>query len=213
MKQFIQLLLILLLLAPKGAHTLSEKVVTLTRFNTLIFNQDIDALSVINFASTLVGRRMMLPMDQTLYVVIVSGGGRYKAAQEFRNILKEMPNTQVLCKYCASAAGFVFADAGIKRLVIKKSELMMHEMYIPHITAREIVQKSISDDLIHESNEFNKVMYDYIGITKDAYEKKIANTEWTVRGADLVKMHLADRLVEVACDEIMNRLAPDTCSK
>jgi len=141
----------------------------------------------------------------------VSPGGRYDSALIMQKILSKIPNTAVICKYCASAAGWIFATAPGPRLVIAKSSLMMHEMYLSHATAHMVINTIAMINFENESDDFNKALYSRIGMSKEAYEKKILNTEWTLDGEDIVKFHLADGLIKIHCDPYMASLAPETC--
>jgi ATP-dependent protease ClpP protease subunit len=129
-----------------------------------------------------------------------------------REVISKIPNVTVICKYCASAAGYLLATAP-HRIVFKKSNILMHEMYIPHYTAKMVSRPNVAADLVRQSDEFNKAIYSVIGMTKEQYEAKIIDKEWTLEGEDIVKWHLADKFVVIHCDEYLKTLAPDTCSQ
>jgi ATP-dependent protease ClpP protease subunit len=145
-------------------------------------------------------------------VVIVSGGGQYGEGVRLMNVINSVPNTTVICKYCASAAGMVFGASTSRRLVIQKSELIMHEMFMDHITAN-MMGPNLANSLKKSSDEFNQIMYSKIGMSKADYEKKILNTEWILDGIDIVKFHLADEFVRLDCDDILKYILKDTCSE
>jgi ATP-dependent protease ClpP protease subunit len=186
--------------------------VHLTIKNTVIFDQSVHPAYVDTFIKAAIGARAALPIIETMYIVIASSGGYYQDGTFLMNILKTLPNTELICKYCASMAGQIFAATGLKRLVIGKSSLMMHEMFIEKLTAEEAKDELSIKQLLRNSDAFNKVMYTMIGITKEKYEEKIIDTEWTLTGKDIIKNHLADELVTVSCDILVLRLLPNTCN-
>lgn len=204
-----------IILFTSGTYAAPLKVprtVYLTGENTLIFNQEVTGISVDGFMKAGIGTRIVLHPSKTLYIVIVSGGGEYESGKNLLGFFKVMPNTEVICKYCGSMAGAIFVEAGVKRLVLPKSQLLMHEMYYSHFTAKMGQNPSYITSLQKDSDDFNKFFWSRIPMTKEAYEKKILNTEWNLYGQEIVANHLADELVNIKCDGYVQRLAPDTCT-
>lgn len=190
--------------------------VELTRVNTYVFSSEINPVTTDEFMAALVGKRVLLDSlnpQAPLYIVIVSGGGSYENSLVMKRIIEKVPHVQLICKYCASAAGFIFGTTPVPRLAIKKSILLMHEMYLAHYTAKNASNPAIARNLITSSEEFNKAMYTKLQMSKEDYEKKIVDKEWNLYGEELVKNHLADKLVTVKCDYYIKQLAPDTCSQ
>lgn len=187
------------------------RMVSLTAANTLVFSQSINANSADLLVQALIGKRLQLPPEQTLYVVIESGGGEVNAAWGLKDALSLIPNTQLICRFCASAAGMIFAGSKAKRLVTVQSELLMHEMYIPHITAALVKNKTLMETFFKQSDDFNRVLYTVMRMPREEYEQRILGTDWSVFGAELVKLKLADELVQVQCDGRISMLAPNLC--
>lgn len=206
-------ILLFLSFAPISAEASKKpRTISLNMSNTLILNAEIDLISVDNIAAAAFGKRVALPENETLYVLVASAGGSVLSMVKLVRIMRAMPNTVMICKYCASVAGIIFATANEPRLAIKKSELVMHEMYQDHVTAKMLNNPEMVQSSTRLSNTFNEVMYTIMKMTKENYEKKITNTTWTVRGEELVKLHLADELVNLTCDERLSELAPDSCT-
>lgn len=187
------------------------KPVLLTQKNTLFLDETIDAMSVKKNIMVIVGQRQLLPLDETLYIVIASYGGEYESGLVLSYVLTKVPNMKVICTYCASMAGAIFELADTERLVIGNSQMLMHEMFVEKVTANMLNQKNFKSTLQQDSDDFNKIFWTKMKITKGEYEKKIVNTEYILIGADIVKAGLADRLIKVECDESLVRLAPNTC--
>jgi len=191
----------------------SEKVIELTGRNSVYFNQTIDKSSVHSFMQSMVGARTTLPLNQTLYVILYSGGGDYYGAVTMGQIIKKIPNTVVICSYCASGAGLVFITAGTHspRYVHAGSVMIMHEMYLRHVTSQQLTA-FLAQSMKKDSDEFNKAHYSIIGISKEEYEKKIIGKEWRLEENDIVTNHAADKLVVIHCDDYMKQVAPATCN-
>ncbi len=87
-----------------------EKI-KLTGHNTVLFDATIDDSSIDTSLAALTGKRLTLPLSQTVYILIASGGGNYAASLKFIEAVKYFPNLKMICKYCGSAAGMIFATA------------------------------------------------------------------------------------------------------
>jgi hypothetical protein len=191
----------------------SNSVISLTESNTVIFDSKIDNLEVYKILSELRYRRAKLSHNKPLYLVIVSGGGYYDAAKFWRKELATIPNLTLICKYCASAAGYIFATFEGPRLVIDKSLMVMHEMYIDHVTANMLMRLDLFEGLSRNSQEFNKAISDIIGISPDEYSLRILDRNWEVEGSDIVNLHLADKVIKLNCSPKIADFAPNTCSE
>ncbi len=202
-----------LLIIGSIANAKAPREVDLTPGNTVVFAQQIDAVSIDGLVGTITTKRMFLPPEETLYLLVMSGGGQYDAGLEFMAVLKQIPNVHIICKYCASAAGTIFTTAAKgTRLVFEKSIMLMHEMRIENVTAA-IANDGISiNSLKRNSDIFNKMHYDILGISKEAYEKKIIGKEWVVKGEEIVKLKLGDEFIKINCHPYIKRLTPDTCT-
>lgn len=195
--------------SPKEPRTVELNVT-----NTVVFDEEVNYANMDLLLMAVIGKRNLLPPEKQLYIIIASPGGGYSAAVFFAAVIKKVPNAELICKYCASAAGYMFASAApLKRLAISKSEVVMHEMFCEHVTANDIRMGNCLSSLEQSSDEFNKVMYTILGMSKEAYDEKIIDKVWTVKGEDTVKLHLADELVKLHCDKGVNMMAPDTCAQ
>jgi ATP-dependent protease ClpP protease subunit len=179
-----------------------------------VFSGEMTDYSVRLWLTSVNAKRLIDPTtNQLLYIVIDSVGGTYDSAKYLRAELKKIPNIVLICSDCASAAGYILATFEGKRLVHRESEVMMHEMYLKNVTVTMINRMNEFESLIHDSDEFNKAMRDVIGLSEDQYYEKIRDKEWTVYGKDIVKLHLADRMVEIRCYPSIRILSPKTCSE
>jgi ATP-dependent protease ClpP protease subunit len=207
--KFLALLISTLLTISCFAKPLRQ--ITLTPNNVVMLNEDISYSSYREFLIEAAFIRSFLPMNQTVYVVIYSPGGLTRLGYGISDAISELPNTQTLCAFCASAAGQIFIGSGVPALATKGSRMMMHEM--KWLQSLEQL-KAQAGDLAQEekaNDEFNRIHYNRMGMTKENYEAKIRDNDWYVEGQDLVKLKLADELVEVKCDAAMKRMYPLNC--
>lgn len=213
LKRILALTLMLSLLCCVGSPSVAKtRAVELNTDNTLIFDSEVNEISVNTFVRALIGLRNELPMNQKLYVIIASPGGQYGAGKKLLAFMDRVPNMELVCKYCASAAGMLFIASKHRRLVIEKSDILMHEMYLAKVTAITASNPFIIKDLVSASEEFNKMHYSRIGMTREAYMNKIKDKVWNVWGGEALKLHLADEQVVLHCNDYIKMLAPKTCN-
>lgn len=179
--------------------------------NVVILNEEMNDTSTHKFLESLVGARLSRSVDEPIYIVIASNGGSYRSARILEQAMPKVLNIRLICKYCASAAGLIFATSPVRRYVTKESVFMMHEMAIMKVTVARLTPTLISD-FKKNSDSFNKDLYTLLGISKEEYEKKITDKEWNLVGSDIVKNHLADAVVSIHCDSYMNDVAPWLCN-
>ena len=203
-----------LLLISSISHAKPETI-ELDGRNVVVMDENMDDTSTHKFMQSIIGARIALPQEEKLYVVISSNGGSYKSALTLEGVLDKVSsnsNVVVICKYCASAAGYVFATFKGTKLVTPGSTVMMHEMVVMRMSAEMTKDDHTIANLRENSDEFNKAMYSHLGISKEEYEKHIVGKEWNLKGADIVKNHLADKLVIVHCNSYIENVIPHTCA-
>lgn len=208
MKKYIYILLILSCLLVKA----EEPEILLTAYNTASIDGFISPMEVEKDTAEILIKRAQLPATETLYIVIVSGGGDIDSAAQLSFLINNLPNVSLICKYCASAASAIFVGSKTPRLVIKKSNLLMHHMFNPKFTIKEAKNYKYIKEFIRVSDLFDSIYYSTMKISKKEYEKKIDNKDWTTDMKESLKNHLADKAVKLKCDKSVQHLFPDTCS-
>ena len=188
------------------------RTIELSTVNTAYTSERIDAFTFEKDLAHIILKRAMLPQEDTLYVVIGSGGGSVKLAYKMASLLNSLSNIELICTHCASAAGALFQLTDLKRLVVKNSNMMMHEMYIPRFTARH-VDPEILTDLKESTEYFNAIFWTRMKMTKAEYEHRIAGTDWDVDAKEMLKRNLADELVKVKCTDELKVILPNTCEE
>jgi ATP-dependent protease ClpP protease subunit len=208
-----RLLLVLLgLLACVGAVGTPPRVLHLTGANAVFLSKEVSIESFDNDVAAVIGKRMMLDNKETLYIIVASVGGNPDAAVAIIRVLKSVPNAEILCIFCASAAALIFEGAGLHRLVKKDSQIVLHELFLQRFTAA-MITKDILDDLKNSSDKFNHFFYPKLGMTKEAYEAKIKDFDWYLKGQEMVEKNLADEVVVIKCNEYLKRFATNTCKE
>ena len=196
--------------APRKARAL--RTIELSAANTAYTSEVINAFTVEKDLAHIILKRAMLPQDQTLYVVIVSGGGNVKMAYKMASVLNSLQNVSLICQYCASAAGALFELTDLPRIVVSGTNMMMHEMYLGRFTARHITA-AVLEDLKEQTEYFNAIFWTRMKMTKAEYEYRIAGKDWTVEQKEMLKRNLADELVKVKCTEEIKQILPNTCEE
>lgn len=187
------------------------EIIELTGANTVVLGGVIEPVAVDTFTAAVIAKRSILPPGQVLYILIASPGGDVEAALTLQRVLENIPNSAVICKYCLSAASYLFITARQPRLAIDSSYMLNHQMYQPHFTAKDSLDAKGLEMFRKESDYFDKQIYTRLGITKAQYEENIVDTEWILEGEDLVKNKAADKIVTLRCNKYMEHLAPNTC--
>jgi ATP-dependent protease ClpP protease subunit len=187
------------------------KLVNLNFSNTVFISEEITPATVHKDIGDLVGKRLSIPRNETLYVVIPSYGGSVPDGVRLANLVAKLPNTKLICVFCASMAAALFEMTPQKRLVTKNSVILMHEMKIT------ISAAGLTPELVKEfkkySSAFNKMFADVLGWSLYKYETAILNKNLIYKGQDIKKMKLADEVVRINCDEYITEIAPNMCRK
>jgi ATP-dependent protease ClpP protease subunit len=192
-----------------SSHSNAQETIELTGRNTALLDFEIMPAGVHGFLQAIVGARTMLPLNQTLYIVINSPGGVIEGALLLRKVIDGVPNVALICDECDSGAGLIFVTSKQPRLVTDKSTVMCHEMS-QMVTAASLTPQATAS-LKTASDAFNKEIYTVMGMSKEQYEKNIIGQQWEIIGAANVKLHLADRVVKVHCDPYMRQIANNLC--
>jgi ATP-dependent protease ClpP protease subunit len=182
-----------------SASLANARAIVLTATNTVVFNQEFTAATVDMAIASLLSKRAITPVGSPVYLYLDSPGGDVDASNTLVRAIKTISGVDVLCQNCASAAGYVLATAQY-RLVTPDSRILMHEMYLPRVTAADLKDTKQIKEFIKKSDEFNRRIYSVIGISKKEYEDHIIGKRWIIYGEDIVPLHLADEMVTISCD-------------
>lgn len=173
-----------------------------------------DAIDLANLDKDILyilAKKEALNSQDMLYVIIVSSGGNYEAMLQYSKILDLIPNITLICKACFSAAAGIFVNSSHPRLVISKSKILLHEMYLSHFTAEMSKKSSIVQDLQVDSDNFNKIFYLKMKMKKEDYDNKIKDFNWYIEKDEALKLNLADEEVKIECDKYVKKILIETC--
>lgn len=189
-----------------------SRLINLNSRNTASINEHIDAYNADKDASQILLKRLTLPPEETLYIVVASLGGDLGYLPLLTNVIATLPNTELICKYCASAAAALFISTGQKRLVLDQSIMVIHHMYVNHVTADDIKDSKFITELEKSSEAFDKIFYPRLKMSKSDYENKVRGSkEWVLSSNDMLSYKIADEKVRVYCDRWISMLMPNTC--
>lgn len=203
----IKFLLPLLVALPVFAKTPAIK---LDFTNSYLISDEMTPGSAIKDVKGILYTRVLLPVNETLYIIIDSPGGSVAAMVYIANNLQNLVNTKVICVDCASAAAALFQLIGEERLVGKNTLYMMHEMKIT-VSANNLNEDVVKNFKMN-SDEFNKIFYEKMKMSKKDYDERIKDKDWTVDGEQMKILKLADKIIKIECDEILqNIVMPKAC--
>jgi ATP-dependent protease ClpP protease subunit len=194
---------------PEPIVSQSMAVIELNESNTLIFDQGIYPEFGIVFTMAAIFQRAALPAEETLYVLIYSPGGRTDIAESLSATLNDMPNTKLVCVRCASAAAWIFEKSDEQRLILPTTEIIMHEIgtFIRPSTIDTFDAAKFKAD----GEAFNQVFMDRMNMSAEEYHERIDGTDWSVMADEMIKLGLADQIIQVKCDEAISTIMPNTC--
>lgn len=194
---------------PRRPDALRE--ITLTPYNTVYLGGMIHRGMVDAFVFEMVIKRAFLDSKEPLFILINSGGGEVYAAMDIAAAIKDTPNIELVCSYCGSAAAYIFEATSKPRLISHQSNILMHEMYITHMTAEMLTNIRAIAEFVRLSDEFDKLFYTTIGITREEYMDHIRNRVWVLFGDDMLSHHLADKRVKISCDKDVAAVEYNLC--
>lgn len=193
---------------PKAAPL---EVIRLEDGNTVMLSDMITPQMVDYVINSMNYKRSILPPDQTLYILIDSGGGYVDPAIVLRNAIVKMPNTRLICSYCGSAAAMIFVGSDQQRLITDKSSILMHEMFMDHVTSSTLRDYLEMAKFIIISDQFDALFYNMIGISQAEYMEHIQGKVWVLYGDEMTDNHVADQKVEITCSPEVASLEYNVC--
>lgn len=206
------LMLIAFIISGCTSVAAKPREIILTDDNTATISEVINDISLRKDLAEILVKRSMLPKEKTLYIVVISNGGSTYDAAILYNAIYKLPNVEILCRWCASAAAALFADSPFKRLVYKKSRILMHHMYVIPFTVVQASSPRFLRDFKQASDEFDAIFWKIMKIPEETYERKIEKDPWIMNGREMIRYHLADEFVTLRCDEEIQDIYGDLCT-
>lgn len=185
----------------KVANTKTDQTVTLTKHNHVLFSGEVNDQSVSEAQVKLAQISADLNEDEVIYLVIDSPGGSVTAGNRFIDFAGSLPQkVKAICLFCASMGYHMFQSLD-ERLVYSSSELMSHRVRIGGL-AGQVPGEAISrlNDIIATTTRMDTKVAKRIGVTLKQYQASIYDELW-LSGEDAVKLHHADRVAKIRCDE------------
>lgn len=194
----------LFLAATKMAQTATDKTITLTEKNHILFSGVVNDESVAKAQIKLSHISSQLSNSDVIYLVIDSPGGSVPAGNRFIDFANSLPQKiKPICLFCASM-GYHMFQSFEERLVFSSSELMSHRVAIGGLSG-QVPGEAISrlNDIIAVSNKMDASVAKRIGISVQDYQKLIYNELW-LDGDSAVRTNHADRISKIKCSESLS---------
>jgi ATP-dependent protease ClpP protease subunit len=191
----------LLLSFSKASNTATDKGITLTEDNHIVFSGKVDDESVAKAQIEIAKISTKLERYDVIYLVIDSPGGSVPAGNRFIDFANSLPQKiKPICLFCASMGYHMFQSFD-ERLVYSSSELMSHRVAIGGLSG-QVPGEAVTrlNDIINVSNKMDRSVAARIGIDVKAYQALIYNELW-LDGDEAVKTHHADRIAKIKCSE------------
>lgn len=191
----------LFLAASKMAKPGTDKVVTLTENNHVVFAGEVNDQSVAQAQVELAKISAELDEDEVIYLVIDSPGGSVTAGNRFIDFASSLPQKiKTICLFCASMGYHMFQSLD-ERLVYDSSELMSHRVRIGGL-AGQVPGEAVTrmNEILATSNRMDAKVAKRIGISVADYQKLIYDELW-LSGTDAVKTRHADRVAKIRCSK------------
>lgn len=200
--------LILLQSIHSYAGSKTVETINLTAKNTVFLHGQIDWFLVDNVLFSLVAKRAISSTDEPVYLILDTQGGYVESSAFLVRQAQTIKNLIVFCKFCASAGAYMFETVSPSRLVNKDSYMLMHHSFI---TVNSTTTQTQLLAFLTRSDAFDSIFYTKMNISKSAYEEKIKDKEFILEGTAIITNKLADKQVNITCDEYITNLDPALC--
>jgi len=177
-------LLILLILKPINAK---ERVLEITRKNTICVCNDFTPMLVMD-----VLLQTSLRMDKIEYIVIESRGGYTMTIWPIQHLLKSYPDATIVVTNAMSAAALLAVRLPNKRVMYKDGMLLFHKVY----TSAKINEQQ--NTMLKISNYV--LMWDtaqLLGMNYVDYKNKIIGGDWIILPAEALYRGIISEIVDL----------------
>ena len=196
----ILLILTMLLMTSVSYASNSYNSITLNENNTLVFRGPVNGYSVDLYGQQLLEASNNVGPDETIYLVLDSGGGQIFAGMQFISLMKSIPqNIECISIFAASMAHGILQACPGNRYIAPAGVSMIHR-------ARGGFQGQFNDGEVEARLEFWKsivnameaINAERMGLTIETYQK-LAKDEFWCSAKNCVKYSFVDALVGINC--------------
>lgn len=192
----------MLILATQASQAAKNRQVLLTPKNVVNFRGPVNTGSVLTAQLRIAFKAAKLEKGEKLYLVIDSPGGSIDAGEDLIQFIKNYPNVQVVCMFCASMAHAILQAVDNKRLIVDNSLLMAHRARIGGIGGQieegEVESRlAMIKAIVRKMEKRNAAR---IGIPLKEYKDKVKD-EWWLTSLDAIRQNHADEVVDLKCSK------------
>lgn len=196
------LLSLMFLLVLVASFNVKSEIITLSKSNSVLIDQAIDAQSVSKAAVDLM-KKCATNSGKDLYLVLYSPGGSVSDGKNFIDFVQALPcKVHTITAFAASMAYQIVQSLGT-RYIIQSGVLMSHRAAVDGLGGQFPGElNSRLQYLTDMVTELDKRTANRIGITLSAYKKEIHDELWLTHDRALEKNH-ADVSALVRCDKTL----------
>lgn len=173
--------------------------IRLEKKNTVSLREEYTGSSTDNVKAALINISNSLPAKEHIRLVLNTPGGEVVAGSNLNTVIQGIKNPVDVIVQFAASMGYLTTQATTgKRYILPDGILMAHRAYlgVQGQTPGEIgTRLSFYEKM---TNDLAAMAAKRTGITAEAYQQKVLKEYW-VQGADAVKDHQADEVVNVSC--------------
>ena len=199
MKKILLILTMLLMTSVSYANN-SYPSITLNEDNVVTFRGPVNAYSVDLYGAQLLEASAKLDVNDTIYLVLDSGGGSIWAGMQFISLMKSIPqNIECVAIFAASMAHGILQACPGNRYVAPTGVSMIHR-------AKGGFQGQFNDGEVESRLEFWKSIVNSMeevnaarmGLTLETYQK-LAKDEFWCSAKNCVKYSFVDSTIGMKC--------------
>jgi ATP-dependent Clp protease protease subunit len=175
------------------------KKITLTKKNSVVFNDVVTSLSVSKAQYQLLTLDATLPKGEPIYLVLDTPGGSVFAGNMFTDFVKGLNRPVHTVTLFSASMGFHFVQSLGTRYITRSGKLMSHRVSIGGLRG-QIPGEAISrlNMIIEESNEMDEVVALRLGMDLNEYRNLIYDEFWGGPSKSK-KYNMIDEVADVTC--------------
>ena len=208
--------MLLLTFACSTSHNVQERydtprAVKLTKNNTILLRGEINEQSMYLVSMATLYLNQQLPPGVPIYLVLDTNGGYVTYFERYIQLSRALNGREIktITIKSYSAGAFLVQNLG-ERLTTLNGSMMFHEMSMdyPRMQMRKHILPQVGADLVFiESIE--APIARRLNLTLNEYKKAIEGDWYIDGGFNMIKSHVADRVVLLKCDEAVKAEIPE----
>lgn len=187
-----------------SSQVFAQSVITLTKDNTVSFNQPVSAAFVAEKQMEILTKHLTLSRTQPIYLVLDTPGGSVSDGNAFIDSVKAMGRPVHTITLFAASMGYQIVQELGNRYITPSGTLMSHRGSLSGLGGQVPGELNSRLKMIeYILDKMNERAAKRIGQDKKKYQESIVNELWLV-GQDAVDKKNADQVVHVTCDKSLS---------